>query len=348
MARKAVITTMNKLKKTLSAVAVSLAAVSLTTGCVGKPASAYERNSAAQCPFEPSDVAGNVRLGYQIVPGNDLFIRNEGLLEACLPNVDVSWTRFPAGQDIVQGFAAGSADIGFVGLTPAAKALSAPLNLDVKVPQINVLNQESEALVAKHAKSIQELKGKKVATPFSSTSHYALLNALKQAGLDPKHDVEIVNISPDKLPAAWKSNEIEAAFIWNPTLAELQRTGTTLIDSGVLGKRGAPTFNATIVDRKWADKNPEILDTWLKLSHWAASEYRNNPNPYISANAAQTGMSFDETKKQLAAVHVVDSTEQEEQLKKAATALYNTAVFLQEQDDVKAFDQKHYEEATKG
>lgn len=337
---------MNKLKKTISAVVVTLTAASMTAGCVGKPASAYERNDAAQCPFAPSDATGSVRLGYQIVPGNDLFIRNEGLLEACLPNANVTWTRFPAGQDIVQGFAADSADIGFVGSTPAAKALSAPLNLDVKIPQINVLNQESEALVAKHAKSIQELKGKKIATPFSSTSHYALLNALKQAGLDPKHDVEIVNISPDKLPAAWKSNEVEAAFIWNPTLAELQRTGTTLIDAGVLGKRGAPTFNATIVDRAWSEKNPEILDTWLKLSKWAASEYRNNPELYIAANAAQTGMSVDDTKKQLEAVHVVDSTEQEEQLKKAAKALYNTAVFLQEQDDVKAYDPKHYEEAT--
>ena len=138
--------------------------------------------------------------------------------------------------------------------------------------------------------------------------------------------MEIVNISPDKLPAAWKSNAIEAAFVWNPTLAELQATGTTRIDAGVLGKRGAPTFNATIVDRQWANKYPEILDTWLKLSHWAAAEYRNNPKPYISANAAQTGMSFDETKKQLAAVHVVDSTEQEEQLKKAATALHNTCL----------------------
>lgn len=340
--------TMNKLKKSLTAVVVTLTAASATTGCVGKPASAYERNDAAQCPFAPSDVAGSVRLGYQIVPGNDLFIHNEGLLEACLPNANITWTRFPAGQDIVQGFAAGSADIGFVGSTPAAKALSAPLNLDVKVPLINVLNQESEALVAKHAKTIQELKGKKIATPFSSTSHYALLNALKQAGLDPKHDVEIVNISPDKLPAAWKSNEVEAAFIWNPTLAELQRTGTTLIDAGVLGKHGAPTFNATIVDRSWANKNPEILDVWLRLSKWAASEYRNNPNPYISANAAQTGMSFDDTKKQLEAVHVVDSSDQQEELKKAAKALYNTAVFLQEQDDVKAFDPKHYEEATEG
>ena len=59
-------------------------------------------------------------------------------------------------------------------------------------------------------------------------------------------------------------------------------------------------------------------------------------------------MSFDDTKKQLEAVHVVDSSEQQEELKKAAKALYNTAVFLQEQDDVKAFDPKHYEEATEG
>lgn len=339
--------TLGKLsKRIISTAVVALAVVPLTTGCVGKPASEYERNSAAQCPFPVSDVSGSVRLGYQVIPGKDLFIHNEGLLEACLPHVDVTWTRFPTGQDVVQGFAANSADIGFLGSTPTAKALSAPLNLDVIVPEINLINKSSEALVAKKASSIEELKGKTIATAFSSTSHFSLLKALEFAGLDPRRDVHIVNISPDKLPAAWNSNEIDAAFIWNPTLSQLQQTGNTIVDAGAIGSQGAPTFNDTMVSRKWAENNPEVLRTWLKLSNWASQVYRDDPNRFFAANAAQTGLDTEEIKRQLAAVQIVPTSEQEEQRRKAARVLYDTAVFLQEQDDVRADTPQHYEAAT--
>lgn len=327
------------------AVLVALATTLGLSACVGKPAFEYARTSEAVCPVEPSEVSGSVRMGFQVIPGSDLYIRDRGLLEACLPNAEVTWTRFPTGQDVVQGFASDSVDYGFLGSTPTAKALSAPLDLDVIVPQVNTVNRGAEALVAKNATSIEELKGEKIATAFSSTSHYSLLNALHMAGLDPNEDVEIVNISPDKLPAAWESDEIEAAFIWNPTLMEIQKSGTTLVDAGDVGDAGAPTFNFTMVDRQHAESNPEILDTWLRLQNWAVEHSRSDPEDFIAANASQTGMTPEETRVQLEGVELVAGPDQPEMLDTAAEALFDTAEFLGQEGEVSAHEPEHYDRA---
>ena len=317
------------------------------TSCVGKPASEYELSSAATCPFAPSEASGSVRLGYQVIPGPDLYLRDQGMLEACLPNVDMTWTRFPTGQDVVQGFASGSIDYGFLGSTPAAKALSAPLNLDVIVPMVSFFNGSSEALVAKHATTVAELKGSKIATAFSSTAHYSLLKALESAGLDPRRDVEITNISPDKLPAAWASDEIEAAYIWNPTLMEIQRSGTTLLDSGDVAQAGAPTFNVPLMSRTHTEANPEILRMWVRLQNWATGQAIDDPEGYIAANAAQTQMSPEETAEQLQGVRPVPADEQPAAMTEVAQALYDTAAFLQEQGEVQAADLSHYQNAAR-
>ena len=55
------------------------------------------------------------------------------ILENCLPEATIEWNNFASGGDVVQAFGAGSIDIGLAGSSPSTKALSAPLDLDVKV-----------------------------------------------------------------------------------------------------------------------------------------------------------------------------------------------------------------------
>ena len=52
---------------------------------------------------------------------------------AFLPDATIEWSNFASGGDVVQAFGAGSLDIGLAGSSPATKALSAPLDLPVKV-----------------------------------------------------------------------------------------------------------------------------------------------------------------------------------------------------------------------
>ena len=63
--------------------------------------------------------------------------------------------------------------------------------------------------------------------PFASTSHYSLLNALKQAGLK-ESDVKLLDLEPNDIHAAWKRGDIDAAYVWYPELNNLVKDGKIL------------------------------------------------------------------------------------------------------------------------
>lgn len=318
------------------------AACALTlSACVGPPAAEWANTSEdVECPVNPSEADGRIRIGYLGSPGADLYTQDQGLAEACLPNAEVSWTRFPTGQDIVQGFASDSVDIAGLGSTPTTKALSAPLNLPVSVVGVNSVIGTSEALVAKKANSIEELKGKRIAVPFSSTSHYSLLNALIDAGLDPAKDVTIVNISPDKLPAAWKSDQIDAAYVWDPTLQELKDgtggspEGKLLTDAEQQAAAGHATYNVSLALDRWADANAELLSTFLSLEGWVVDHSDEDPDGFASVNAAASGMDEDAARRQLGGLEFIHAADEKKQLSDVAAGIFETAGFLVDQGEI--------------
>lgn len=319
---------------------LGVAALSLSA-CVGPPANEWASTSDdVECPVTPSDASGRVRIGYLGSPAADLYTEDQRLAEACLPNAEVSWTRFPTGQDIVQGFAAGSVDLAALGSTPTTKALSAPLNLDVSVVSVNSVIGQTEALVAKTATSIKDLKGSRIAVPFSSTSHYSLLNALIDAGLDPTKDVEIVNVSPDKLPAAWKSDQIDAAYVWDPTLDELKKgtggspKGTVLTDSAEQAAAGHATYNVSLASNPWIAANPDLLHTWTSLEAWVVDQADRDPDNFGKVNAAASGMDEDAASRQIEGQTFIHGPEEPRYLAELAEALHATAEFLDEQGEI--------------
>lgn len=341
--------------RVLPALAVVSASALWLGACVGPPANEWANNlEDVECPVTPSDAEGRIRIGYLGSPAADLYTEDQRLAEACLPNAEVSWTRFPTGQDIVQGFAAGSVDIAVLGSTPTTKALSAPLNLDVSVVSANSVIGETEALVAKKAMSIKDLRGARIAVPFSSTSHYSLLNALIDAGLDPKRDVEIVNISPDKLPAAWKSDQIDAAYVWDPTLDELKKgtggaiAGTVLTDSAKQAEAGHATYNVTLAANPWINEHPEILHTWLTLQAWVVDHADKDPEEFGTVNAAASGMNEDAASRQIEGQQFIHGADEEHYLAELSGAIHSTAEFLRDQGEIPSVKSpQDYEEATR-
>ncbi|KPC86881.1 ABC transporter substrate-binding protein, partial [Streptomyces sp. NRRL F-6602] len=121
-----------------------------------------------------------------------------------------------------------------------ARGVSGSSPIPYKVAFILDVAGENEALVARKGTGITTvagLKGKKVATPFASTSHYSLLAALEEAGLKAS-DVELLDLQPQPILAAWERGDIDAAYVWLPTLDELRETGTQLTSSKEIGEGG--------------------------------------------------------------------------------------------------------------
>ncbi|CAM5341690.1 hypothetical protein SAVIM338S_01069 [Streptomyces avidinii] len=285
-----------------------------------------------------------VRIAYQAIPNADLIVKNQRLLEKALPDADVKWVKFESGGDVNTAVIAGSVDLGLAGSSPVTKGLSAPLNIPYKVVWIHDLIGDNEALVAKPGiGSVKDLAGKKVATPFGSTAHYSLLAALKAAGVDPAA-VQVIDLQPQDSLAAWKRGDIDAAYVWTPTLSELTKDGKVLVTSRQLAQQGKPTADLGVVTNAFAAKHPEVVTAWIKAQDEAVGQARTAPAQAAKSIGAELGLQPAEAQRQLSELVLLSAKEQTgpEYLGtpgapgKLAATLHDAAVFLKEQKKVDA------------
>jgi taurine transport system substrate-binding protein len=134
----------------------------------------------------------------------------------------INWKQFGGGGEVIKAMASGGVQLGEVGSAGIAAAVSRgePYELFWILDDIG----DAEALVAKNGSginSVKDLKGKKIAMPFNSTTHFHTMVALEQAGVDPK-DVQILNMRPPEVRAAWQRGDIQATYIWDPVLSEVK------------------------------------------------------------------------------------------------------------------------------
>lgn len=242
-----------------------------------------------------------IRIAYQTFPSGDLIVKNNKWLEEALPDYNIKWTKFDSGADINTAFIAKELDFGALGSSPVARGLSAPLNIPYKVAFVLDVAGDNEALVARNGSgvnTIADIKGKRVGTPFASTAHYSLLAALAQNNLSPS-DVQLVDLQPQAIPAAWERGDIAAAYTWLPTLDDLRKTGKDLITSRQLAKDGKPTLDLGAVSDEFAAAHPEVVDIWRQQEARALTTIKNDPNAAAKAIASEIGLSPEDVAGQL-------------------------------------------------
>ncbi len=188
----------------------------------------------------------------------------------------INWRMFGGGGDVIRAMSSGDVQLGEAGSSPIAAAASQ--GLDVEVFWIIDDIADAEALVARNGSNvtkIEDLKGKRVGVPFVSTTHYHLLFALQRAKVDPK-SVDIRNMKPPEIAAAWERGDIDATFIWDPVLARIKGNGKVIVSSGELTKAGRPTFDGFIVNKKWGKEHEGFMIELVKALAKADNDYRTN------------------------------------------------------------------------
>jgi taurine transport system substrate-binding protein len=189
----------------------------------------------------------------------------------------INWKQFGGGGEVVKALASGAVQLGEIGSAAIAAAVSRgePMVLFWILDDI----ADAEALVVKNnanIKTLADLKGKKIATPFNSTGHFDTIIALEQAGIKPS-DVQILNMRPPEIRAAWLRGDIHATFIWNPVLAEVKKDGTVLTSSGKIAKEtGKATYDGYVVNGDWAKQNRDFVVKFVKILAEADAQYRDN------------------------------------------------------------------------
>uniref|UniRef100_A0AAU3H1F6 ABC transporter substrate-binding protein n=1 Tax=Streptomyces sp. NBC_01401 TaxID=2903854 RepID=A0AAU3H1F6_9ACTN len=242
-----------------------------------------------------------IRIGYQAFPSGDLIVKEKGWLEKALPDHTIKWIKFDSGATVNTAFVAGSVDMAAIGSSPVARGLSKPLNIPYKVTWVLDVAGDNEALVARDGsgiKDVKDLEGHKVATPFSSTSHYSLLAALDKAGVDASK-VDLLDLEPQDIVAAWSRGDIDASYLWLPTLDELGKTGKTLITSRELAASGDPTLDLGVASTAFIEKQPEVITAWRKAQAKALDLIHDDPSAAAKAVGKQLGTSPEDAAAQL-------------------------------------------------
>lgn len=301
-----------------------------------------------------SGSADTVRIGTQEMPNDEGIAKAENYLEEQL-GVDVQIVKFDSGKDVNNALKANSIDFGLEGTTSAALALST--DIDIKVIWIHEVLGDIESLAVRkedNIKSIADLKGKTIAVPFATTSHYCLLRYLNSQGLS-ESDVTLLDMDTNSAYAAWKRGDIDAAWVWQPALQSiLDDGGEILVSNGDAADEGYMTANVEVVSADFAEEHPDLVQKYIEAMQEARNLYSDDQDTAVSALSDELGLTEDEIKTQIAGAEWVSAEDQisSEYLGTSgavgalADNLLDTANFLKDQKNITSVpDKSVFEEA---
>ncbi len=228
---------------------------------------------------------GEVTVGYQPIYNPWKAAIVDGTFERAT-GYRIHWRKFDSGRAAIHAMASGEVQVALAGSSPIAAGVSR--NLPIQLFWIAEDIAASEALVVRNGAGIhapQDLRGKRLGVPFGSTTHFHALFALEQFGIPPK-GVRILDMQPPGIAAAWERGDIDAAFVWNPVLAQIKKSGKVLITSGLLSGWGKATFDGMIVHKKFGAAHPGFMCRFIQVLAAAHARYRSNPESFGPGTAS--------------------------------------------------------------
>lgn len=179
--------------------------------------------------------------------------------------LDIRYQRFTSGPPEIAAMVAGRADIGFIGSGAAWLAFRG----DVNIIALDNLALTDEVIAKKSSgiETIEDLKGKTIATQLGTAGENILNLVLKKAGLTPA-DVTIVNMDNNNLAAAIISTGgqgVDAIAGWQPgTTAVLEALGEDGIKLASNADFPEDAFPSTwVANKDFVKNNPEAVQKFV-------------------------------------------------------------------------------------
>ena len=248
----------------------------------------------ASCVARPGGASAKqpVRIGFQR-SGVLLLAKARGEFGTALAGVasGVKWIEFPSGPPLMEALGAGAVDLGAVGETPLifAQAAGSPMLYVAAQP----LTGAGSALLVpptSRARSVTDLRGRKVAFTKGTSAHLFIVEALRQAGMSTA-DIEPIYLSPGDASGAFTSGAIDAWSIWDPYYALAQRN---LGAHALLTGESLPRTNGFFVAaQSFAEARPKALALVLDGLRLQAAWGEAHRDAVAGVMAAATGLPLD-------------------------------------------------------
>jgi sulfonate transport system substrate-binding protein len=266
-----------------------LAAVFLTVavGCTNNASSTNSKESN-------KSQSTILRIGYvgstkdNIPSGVDGWGIQQKLLQEKLKKIGIEkyeFHAFPNGPPLNEAIAAGELDIGILGDTPAIVGRSN--GLKTKLINQAAINSNVWLITPKNGvKTLEDLKGKTVATQLGSYMYRYLIGVLKEKGLDK--DVKIVNMLSSDAEAALNRNDIAAYAFPTNSGPLIKSKGYPVIDEAkdhpdLLGS------TVTVVTQDYLSDNPDFLTIWNEVRKQSLEDLLKKPEDFYQFQSEQVG-----------------------------------------------------------
>ena len=167
--------------------------------------------------------------------------------------LDAQFVFFQYGPPMMEALASGHIDAVVTSLMPVTTFLSRQPNAAVVVASLG--RSSYSLMVPKNstAKSVADLKDKRIAVSFNSDSHLDLLRLLKERKLDAKKEIRLLNVQPNELVLALQEGFTDAVVIRQPQVLKMEQQ---------LGARVVHTWPfefVSIMRTEYLTRNPDAL-----------------------------------------------------------------------------------------
>lgn len=219
-----------------------------------------------------------LRIGYQKSSTLLTLIKQRGDLDKTLAaqGVKVSWHEFSSGLPLLEALNLNNVDLS------ADVADTVPLFAQAAGASLTYYARETPSPAAQAIlvpadspiKTLQDLKGKKIAVTKAAGSHYLLIAALKKAGLRFS-DISPAWLTPADGRAALENGSVAAWVTWEPyvTSAQVEQHARVLAS----GKGLANYQRYYLASSSYATVNPQVLNSVYRALKQEAAWLKAHP-----------------------------------------------------------------------
>ncbi len=253
-----------------------------------------------------------ITIGYLNLVNAQLVTKNLGLVAKHMPDVgEIEYIKVGGGGDMLRAIAADQIDFGGLGNPPTAIGVARGLPIQGTMV-LNMLDFVEAMVVRTDAgiKSFKDLEGKTIAAPFGSTTHYLLLQALANEGIDPA-SMSILDLRPNDIAVAWSRGDIDAAWFWEPNLDKTVKDGGNIfMTSGIMEKRGYPTWDVGVVMNEFAEQYPDYVEKFVAAECEGIEFWIDNPAKTAEIIAEELELTLDDATRMMRGTEMVPCDKQ--------------------------------------
>ncbi|MBB3729743.1 ABC transporter substrate-binding protein [Nonomuraea dietziae] len=259
------------MKRLAAAVAV-LAVTTLAAACGSSPSASSAENRQVRLGYFPNITHATALYGIE----KDLYAKSLG--------VPVTTSTFNAGPAAIEAVFSGAVDATYIGPNPAINAWEKS-----KGKAINIVAGAASGgvflVVKPEINSVEDLKGKKIATPqLGNTQDVALRHWLLEKGIktDTKGggEVSIVPQENSQTLQTFATGDIDGAWVPEPFASRLviESKGKILQDERELWPGKQFVITHLIVRQEWAKANPDLLKKLVEAHVQSTQEINADPD----------------------------------------------------------------------